>query len=228
MTHATPRIAAVILAGGPTPKSLLHLTAHRAVLPVGGRPIIALVADALARTPMLAAVVAVTPAATHAEHAGLPCPLVAAGGSIVENMRRGAAALADGKPTHLLFVTGDLPLLTPEAIAGFLADSLATGAALTYPIIPREASEARFPGARRTYVKIREGTFTGGNAVLTTAQLLDDKQDLIDNLYAGRKSPFKLAARAVITAFAELGFDVDKPGDLASVEAAWLSERTGG
>jgi hypothetical protein len=143
-------------------------------------------------------------------------------------------------------------LITPEALEGYITDSLATGADLTYPIIPKSACQQRFPDARRTYVRLQEGTFTGGNAIFTTANLLDDKHELIQSLYAGRKDPFKLAkilglgtvlrmltgtltlpyietvatrilgapARAIVSPYAEIGFDVDKLDDLAVVERA--------
>jgi CTP:molybdopterin cytidylyltransferase MocA len=173
-------------------------------------------------------------------------------------MRHGANALADEDPTHLLFITGDIPLITPQGLEDYLTASLRSGAALTYPVIPREVSEARFPGARRTYVRLREGSFTGGNAIFTAANLLDDRGALIQGLYSARKHPIKLAkilglgtvlrlltgtitlpyieavatrilgapARAIVSQYAEIGFDVDKLDDLVAIERA-LAGKTG-
>lgn len=182
-----------MLAGGRVPPTLAHLCDHRALLRLNGRYLLDYLLETLQATPSVAACAVVADAGALPALAALPGCHVAAGESIVENMQRGAHALAGEKPTHLLFITGDIPLITPEGLEHYLRNSLASGAALTYPIIPREASEIRFPGARRTYVKLREGTFTGGNAIFTTANLLDDKAELIQGLYAARKQPVKLA-----------------------------------
>ena len=103
---------------------------------------------------------------------------------------RAAPATAE----HLLLITSDLPLITAKAIDDFVRRSLGSGAEVCYPIIPKDSCERRFPGGRRTYVRLREGTFTGGNAVLTTRIFLERSQALIARLYAARKNPLKLAA----------------------------------
>jgi molybdopterin-guanine dinucleotide biosynthesis protein A len=256
MTTPT-RIGAVVLAGGRVPKKLAHLCEHRALLTLQGRLLLDYLLDTLRGVTGLVDIAVVAPDGALPALAHLPAQRIAAGDSIVENMQRGAKALAGHGLTHLLFVTGDIPLVTVEGIETYITASVATGAALTYPVIPREASEARFPGAKRTYVKLQEGTFTGGNMILTDAHLLDDKGGLILDLFNARKSPLKLAnilgwgtvfrlltgtlalpyiegvaariltapARAVICPHAEIGFDVDKPEDLAAVEQALAAER---
>jgi hypothetical protein len=135
----------------------------------------------------------VAPASALPALDGMPGRHGAARDTIVANMALGSELLADVQPTHLLFVTGDIPLLTAEAVEHYIAASLRSGAGLTYPIIPREACEARFPGAKRTYVRLREGVMTGGNAIFTVASLLANKQDLILQLYRARKNPVQLA-----------------------------------
>jgi len=246
----TPRIGAVVLAGGRVPATLAHLCAHRALLQLKGHYLLEYLLDTLQATPSVVSSVLVADADALPFLAALPGRRVSAGDSIVVNMQRGARALADEQVTHLLFITGDIPLVTPDGVEAYIADSLRSGGALTYPIIPREASEARFPGAHRTYVRLREGTFTGGNAIFTVANLLDDKAALIQSLYTARKQPLKLAkilglgavlrlltgtitlpyieavatrildapARAIVSSYAEIGFDVDKLDDLIVVE----------
>lgn len=254
----SPRIGAVVLAGGPVPKSLAALCTHRALLPLGGRFIIEYILDALAGTPEICATAVVVPAEAH-EALGKYVPLlVDAGDTLMVNMARGAQALAEAELTHLLFITGDIPLITPAALSSYLQESLATGADFTYPIIPSTDSEARFPGAKRTYVKIRDGVFTGGNAVFASAHFFTDKQQLIEDVYNARKAPLKLAgilgwdtlarflagsidlarlevvasrilgapARAIISHYAELGFDVDKQEDLEAVGSMFNVQRS--
>jgi len=248
----SPRIGAIVLAGGGVPASLAGHCSHRALLRLGDRLLLDYLLKAVAQVPGLAGISIVAPAEALGELASLPGHKIAAGDSIVENMQLGAAPLRANGVTHLLFITGDIPLVTPEGLTDYINLSVQSGAELTYPIIPRAACEARFPGAKRTYVRLTDGTFTGGNLIFTTATLLDDKQALIQGLYAARKHPIKLAqilgwstvfrmvtgklslsnieavgtrilcgpVRAIITQYAEIGFDVDKPEDLAAVEQA--------
>lgn len=238
------------------PAKLATLCAHRALLQLQGRYMPDYILQALAGTPAVAASALVAPQAALEQLGELPGIHVPAGDSIVENMQRGARALAQAQPTHLLFVTGDLPLINPLALGAYIDASLQSGAALTYPIIPREASERLCPGGKRTYVQLQEGTFTGGNLIFTTASLLEDKQALIEHLFAARKNPLQLAgifgwatvarmltgkltlpylegiasrilgapAKALITPHPEIGFDVDKPEDLALVTAVMAQQ----
>lgn len=247
-----PTIAAIVLAGGRVPTALAPYCDHRALLCVQGRLMLDYLLETLTGVSTVADIAVVAPDAALPALAALPGRKIASGDSIVDNMRRGAAAVAGCAPTHLLFITGDIPLVTPAGVEDYLTKSVDSGASLTYPIIPREVSEARFPGAKRTYVKLNEGIFTGGNAIFATADLLQDKHALIQELYEARKQPLKLAqtlglptllrfitgnldlpfiesvgerilsapVRAIITRYAEIGFDVDKPEDLHAVERA--------
>ena len=63
-----------------------------------------------------------------------------------------------------------------------------------WSIIPKDSCERRFPEGRRTYVRLRDGTFTGGNGVVLTRQFVAMRGELIGRLYAARKNPVKLAA----------------------------------
>ena len=193
MTTHPARIGAVILAGGAVPSGLSTYCRHRALLRVGERYLLDYIIAALLETPSIAGIALVAPGEALAAFAEAPIRRVEAGDTLIANMQRGNAALAEIHPTHMVYLTGDIPLLTPASMEEFLQASLATGATLIYPIIPRAACDARFPGGKRTYVTIRDGVFTGGNAIVTKANFLEEKGDLIQRLYAGRKNPLQLA-----------------------------------
>jgi len=193
MATNPPRIGAIILAGGGVPATLSQYCTYRALLRLNGRYLLEYLLDALRGIPSIERISLVAPAETLADLDSLPCIKVAASDTLVDNMQRGADALEDATLTHCLFITGDVPLVTAEGLSDFIRASIESTAALSYPIIPQAASERRFPGAKRTYVRLREGTFTGGNAFLTRAHLLDDKHAIIQELYLSRKNPFKLA-----------------------------------
>lgn len=193
MITQSPRIGAVILAGGGVPPTLVEQCHHRALLRLNGRYLLEYQLETLAGVPSIVETALLIPQETLADLDGLSGLKIPAGDTMVENMRRGTEALAAHAPTHLLFITGDVPLITPAGLQEYIQSSLNSDAVLTYPIIPRSASERRFPGAKRTYVKLKEGTFTGGNAVLTLANQLDGIYGLIHSLYSARKDPLKLA-----------------------------------
>ncbi|EQD60275.1 hypothetical protein B2A_03746, partial [mine drainage metagenome] len=63
-----------------------------------------------------------------------------------------------------------------------------------YPAVPRQRLEARFPGNRRTYVRFREGTFTGGNLLMLAPGVWERGIGQAEKLIAMRKRPLRLAA----------------------------------
>jgi molybdopterin-guanine dinucleotide biosynthesis protein A len=206
-------IDAVVLAGGIERGEIAAHTgiAHRPLLEVGGRPMIQSELAALRGAASIGRVVLVAPAAVQAaaEEAAVDVRVTATE-SFLGNVVAGVAALgrsggsglapsldprgqAPGSD-HVLLLTGDLPLLTAEALNDLVDQSLAARADACYAIIPKESCERRFPGGRRTYVRLREGTFTGGNGVVVTRAFVESRQELIGRLYAARKNPVKLAA----------------------------------
>ena len=241
-------VDAVVLAGGEDRGEIAEATGvvHRPLLEVGGRSIVQRVLAALRGATSVARVALVAPQPVQDVVGEDAVDLrVAAGESFVDNVQRGVEATEPGSDAVLL-VSGDLPLLTPPAVNDLVDQSLAAPADAVYPIIPRDSCERVFPGARRTYVRLREGTYTGGNAMVLKRDFVALRRELIDRLYAARKNPVKLAGmfglgfilglllgrltlphlearageivggrvRAIISTYAELGFDVDKLEDL--------------
>ncbi|KGQ21791.2 NTP transferase domain-containing protein [Thermus filiformis] len=108
-------------------------------------------------------------------------------GGILENL---ASALPHTEG-RVLVATADLPHLTREAVEYVLAHD--PGSALVYTIVPKEAVEARFPGSKRTYARLREGVFTGGNLLLLDRVLFERALPLARKVVALRKNPLALA-----------------------------------
>jgi len=189
----------VVMAGGVEKGELAAQegTPYRPLLEVAGKPILHHVLSALNGSPRVdrVALVAPEPVLQAADELMVDCRVLSAD-SFVDNLVNGAASLScdhtDGGD-HLLIVTGDLPLLTPTAITDFVDRAAASRAEVAYPIIPKESSERVFPGGKRTYRRLSDGTFTGGNAAVVTREFLDRSKDLIARLYSYRKRPLKLA-----------------------------------
>lgn len=153
---------------------------------VAGRPLAAWVAEGLRGVAEMGRVAVVGrgewPAALTVEP----------GESIVENLRRGVAALA-APDEELVVAAGDAPLINAAAVTRFVSACRTAGADLGYPVVPRPACEARFPGTRRTYVRLREGSFTGGNCFYLTPAAVAPAVDWLERVYAARKRPLRLA-----------------------------------
>lgn len=227
-------VDAVILAGDQEGRSLL---------PVGSRPIIAWVVEALLASGRIRRLVVAGPPELAS---ALPpdVTLVPAGRTAVDSALNGAAAFPEAE--WLLLVTADIPLLKPEAVRDFLDRCRERPADFYYPIVSRECNEASYPGVERTYVRLRDGTFTGGNMVLIKTSALLTCARRGRELVRLRKSPLALSrliglkfiikflthrltiaeaekhfsrllgARGVgiISPYPEIGIDVDKESDL--------------
>ena len=63
---------------------------------------------------------------------------------------------------------------------------------LYYPIIPKDACLSAYPDAQRTYGKLRDGVFTGGNMMLMAKEIIPGGQQKAREIFARRKSPLKL------------------------------------
>ncbi len=184
-------VSVVILAGGrkDDPFARSQGVAHRSLLEIGGRAILLRMVEAFQETPPVKEIIVV---GAQEVLEVLPADIlrVAAAGEAAENL---ALGLKQCTQEWVVASPADMPWLTAEAMGEFLTEGLAKGADMVYPVVPRAVCEARFPGGRRTYVSLREGTFTGGNMVLARRAFLEGLLPLIHRLFEQRKNPLALA-----------------------------------
>lgn len=157
----------------------------KALVPFGGKPLACYVLEALQATPAVGAVLYVGTSPTPAVKGLEP------GATFLESFQRGVQAALKGRPERILVLTADLPWLNPEALTAFLAS--APDAELVYPIIAEASARAQFPAQRRTFVRLKEGRFTGGNLMLLKPAAVAALEPFIGRAYAGRKNPLVLA-----------------------------------
>ncbi len=192
------RVDAVILAGDGdggfrAAFSPAGAAPSKALLPIGPRLMVDYVMDALKSCPEIQKIVLVGPEELHGLYGEEPGLLLAsAGASPLESFALGVAALAEGTP-WVLACAGDIPFLTPAAVADFLNKCREREADFYYPIIPRETAESRFPGVRRTYARLQEGVFTGGNMFLVDRRILQACMEKAAEFIRLRKKPAALA-----------------------------------
>jgi len=85
-----------------------------------------------------------------------------------------AAAESLGGALPLLITTADHPLLTGAMVDNFLSASVHSGADMSAGLTPGATLLAAYPQANRTFLKFRDGPYTGSNlfAVLTNDGLM--------------------------------------------------------
>lgn len=179
---------ALVLAGsrGPgDPVAAYAGVTHKALIPLGGRTLAARVVEALAQA-------GATRIAVSADDpqivAGLDAELVEAAATPSLSVRAAVERLG----TPLLVTTADHALLRPEWVSRFLAD-VPPGADIAALLARRETVEEAAPGTRRTYLKFRDGEWSGCNLFhLGTGRALA-AIDLWRRVEVHRKQPWRMA-----------------------------------
>ncbi|GMA15916.1 hypothetical protein GCM10025871_22470 [Deinococcus metallilatus] len=176
------------------PFAAAHGVPVKALIPVGGVPMALHVLRALRASGRVTRVAYVGP--TTPEMDALIDECVTDHGTLLSNLEAGVEALAEAglaPGERVLVVTADIPLATPGQLAEVL-DAAPPEAALVYPVVRRSDCERAFPGVKRTYASLREGTFTGGNIFLLDPRLIGQFLPRLRAVLAARKAPLKLAA----------------------------------
>lgn len=186
-----------ILAGGLSPwlKELTG-TEHRCLVTLAGRRIIDYILEALQKSGSIRRIsIAARREVLPYLEGSLPegVLLCEAEGDLPATAMAAAKALGADSTEKLLGVCDDIPLLTPLAVREFVSACQAQPAEeLYYPIIPKDACLAQFPQAQRTYGRLRDGVFTGGNMMLVSKSVIPPGQQKAKEIFARRKSPLKL------------------------------------
>jgi GTP:adenosylcobinamide-phosphate guanylyltransferase len=234
---------ALILAGSRTPDDPVARAGGKsckALVPVGGRPMLAYVLDALRASGWVERVtIAIDPGVPIAAEApalarGLDAggiATMAPAGSPCATVQAGFAARAEGRP--LLIATGDHPLLTGEMVAAFCAGSMASRCDVTAGVAPTHLLDSAFPGVRRTELRFRDGGYCGCNLFALMSARAARVLDFWATLEQERKQPWRMAGRIGMTtllayklgrltlddAVARLGRRVD--ADLSAIRLRW-------
>ncbi|MBF7009976.1 nucleotidyltransferase family protein [Novosphingobium resinovorum] len=241
---------ALILAGSrpgaPDPVAEAEGVAHKSLVEIAGKPMLAHVVVALREAGI--ARIAVSASDPHVRDlaAELGCEVLATGTGPSASVAIGLETL--GAP--LLITTSDHALLKPEWVRDFLADT-PEGSDVAILLARREAIEAAMPGSRRTYLRFADGHWSGCNLFLLASPRAGLAIDTWKMVEADRKRPWRIAARLGIgmligyalgrltlsDAIGRLGrrigvtaslvaardglaaVDVDKPSDLADARA---------
>ena len=180
------KVDAVILAGGEG-EVIDPSSRFKGLVPILGRPLVEWVLDAFRDATTINEIAVVMPTAEGlGDWVDKAAKLVVSDRGFMDNVLAGVASFRADRP--VLIATGDLPMMTGAAIDEFVTASLASGADITYPIIPKNRMEEQFPGSVRTYFRLKTGEFTGGNMILMNPLLVPGNRELGQRLFDNRKN----------------------------------------
>lgn len=256
MTPAARQVrTAVVLAGSrpgaPDPVAATEHVAHKALVEVGGEPMLSRVVGALRSAGIDTIAVSADHPAVAALARSIDCIVIAPGPGPSASVA--AAFQQFGAP--MLVTTADHALLQPQWVRDFLADT-PVDADVAVLLARRVMVEAALPGSRRTYLKLADGGWSGCNLFLLASGRAAAAIATWSHVEADRKRPWRIAGRlgagtlwryvlgrlTMAEAIARLGrridiaasavaardglaaVDVDKPGDLAQVRVL-IAER---
>lgn len=203
------RVTAIVLAGRLNTGAFKDISPEpfEALIEIAGRPMVSCVVDALIAAPGVGRIIVVGPQAHLAGKLGRGVEVVQHGTGLVENLGRGLAAAGAGPDAAagagaanagaanapFLILGSDIPLITADVIERLLEACRQVPAFFHYPIVERSICIERFPDVRRTFVRVRDGVFTGGNVFLVRREAAPRLLDLVGSFFAARKSPLRLA-----------------------------------
>lgn len=254
---------AVVTAGGiPESNELLYPYTRgkpKALLDVCGKPMIQWVLDAISGAKRVENVVLIGLTGESGVTCDKPLTFIPNRVTMIENILGGIHKVLEINPsaTRVLLSSSDIPGITPEMVDWEVETTMQTDVDICYNVARRETIEARYPGSRRTYVRLKDVEVCGGDMNVVRTSVVSRNMDIWKKLIDSRKNPFKQASmlgldtlllvllraitlegavrrvstrlhmtgRAIITPYAELAMDVDKPNQLELMRAD-LARRT--
>jgi CTP:molybdopterin cytidylyltransferase MocA len=217
---AADRIGAVVLAGGINRIPLFegYTPGYKALVPYRGRPSILYTLDALKAVPRVEQVCIVGPEAElrpaveghascvmnhastgHMTHdtrrmTSAPRPRFVEGGDTLrDSIFNGLRHFAGSR--RVLVLTADMPLVTPQAITGFLAACgripTTDAATLFLSVVPRRCYTGPYVRFTKPFNRFRDIEVCHGNLWLADPRLLENTRAIacINRVYNARKNP---------------------------------------
>ncbi len=247
---------AIILAGGRIAQGdpLYKMTERgiKVMIEIAGKPMIQWIIDALNQSDHIERVF--ISGLTNDFHlvSGKSIFYLEGGRNLMDSILIGMYKLLEQNPSteKCLVVSGDIPSINCEIVDWVINSATDPRVEIYYNVVPRSVMERRFPGSKRSYVKLRDITVCGGDMHVFNPQSTIRDGSKWRHIVESRKSIRKLMflfgleilfraifrmptlervaelicnrlemnGRVVVSPYAELGMDVDKPHQLQMVE----------
>ncbi len=149
------------------------------------------VANSVLALPGLQRYFVIAPSAVQERLSHLPVEWIDAGpGGGAENFLRGLREC--GQAERVVCTTCDLPRAEASTLADFVERCDPT-LEVSYSVSTRKEMERLFPAYLRTYVRLREGEFTGGGVTVVQPQPFLERQAEFHETFATRKNSYRMA-----------------------------------
>ncbi|MBN2149418.1 MAG: nucleotidyltransferase family protein [Anaerolineales bacterium] len=195
---------AVVLAGGiPQPAEPLYPYIQgksKALVDLNGKAMVQWVLDALSGSDHVERVVVIGLDLGEAEQAQITCakPLTfePTHGGMLQNIVHGIEKVTQINPASrpVLLVSGDIPGITPEIVSWVIDTALQSDDDIYYHLVRREVMEKRYPGSRRSYIKLKDVEVCGGDMNVVQTKIISSNREIWERLVESRKNALKQAA----------------------------------
>lgn len=166
---------------------------HKCLVEIGGEPMLKRVVETLKASPAVASVsISIENQELLDAALGPRARDIRFVPSAESAARSTLAALPEDGPFPWLITTGDHPLLTVEMLQYFLTKATESGADLCAGLARAETILARFPEARRTYLKFGPDRVSGCNLFALTSPRARKAVAFWHDLEKVRKQPWRL------------------------------------
>jgi len=186
---------AVVTAGGiPQPDEPLYAYTKgesKAMVDVAGKPMIQWTLDALSGAKNVDNVIITGLSPKSNLTCKKPLHYLSNQGKMLDNLVAGVNKSLELNPKnkHVLLVSSDIPALTTEMVDWLINTCMETSDDIYYGVCPREVMEARYPGSKRTYTKLKDMEICGADINVVHVRMASEHLDVWDALIANRKNP---------------------------------------
>ncbi|MRR28820.1 hypothetical protein EG834_00435 [bacterium] len=190
---------AIVLAGGKStddPLSALTAGGLKSMLPIAGKPMVQWVLDAISGAKLIDTVAVIGIEDASLLHCSKPLITLPDEGSLIANIQRGSQKLDEIHPneTHVASFSADIPAITSEIIDHMVSLYQKAEFDIYYGVVERAVMEKRYPGSKRTYIKVKKDEVCGGDLNAFSKRAVLQPDALWKELIKARKNPLKQAA----------------------------------
>ena len=191
--------ALVLAGGGVNPADPIYQINNKlpkSLTPIAGKPMVQWVLDALSGAASINQIFVIGLDESSGLTSTKPLTYLPEAGSIFENIINGAAYSIKANPedSHLLTVSSGLPTLTSPIIDFCIQMYGDLSLDIYYAVIERETMEKRFPGSKRTYIKVKDAEICGGDANCIRKEAALNPDGIWTEIIRQRKNPLKQAS----------------------------------
>lgn len=198
---------AIVTAGGiPLPEDPLYSYSNgnaKALIDVAGKPMVQWALDALNEARQVDDIILIGLSAKTKLNSAKPIHYVPNQGRMLANIMAGVnkALELNPKTEYVLIASSDIPAITGEMVDWLISKCMETKDDLYYGVCPRQVMEARFPGSKRTYTRLKDMEVCGADINITHVRMATEHLDLWEQLIGSRKSPFRQASLVGLDTF---------------------------